>query len=218
MTELLSVTHGLDMARAMAGATGRGLHTGDTVLILGVGPLGMVHLLKADLLGAGRLIAVDVLAARLELARTCGADVALDAAAMTAGSVLATVRELTGGIGADVVVDCSGHHGTFAQSLALARPGGTVIEAGAFVDTGRTEIDPNRDVCVKDITILGIGGDGLGQYAPSLRLLARHQERFKPLITHCVSLDDVADALELAQTGAAMKVLVAPNARPGDPL
>lgn len=215
ITELVSVTHGLDTARALAGSTGRGFHTGDTVLILGMGPLGMVHLIKADLLGAGRLIAVDVLQARLELAKACGADTGLDAAVLTAAELLAAVQDLTGGLGVDVVVDCSGHHGTFAQALALTRPGGTVIEAGAFVDTGRTEIDPNRDVCVKDITILGIGGDELRQYAPSLRLLARHQDRFQRLITHRVGLEEVADALELAQAGAAMKVLVAPNA--GDP-
>jgi L-iditol 2-dehydrogenase len=177
----------------------------------------MVHLLKADLLGAGRVIAVDVLPTRLDLAKACGADVALDAAALSPQQLLATVMDLTDGIGVDVVVDCSGHHGTFAQALALARPGGTVIEAGAFVDTGRTEIDPNRDVCVKDVTILGIGGDELGQYAASLRLLARHHERFKPLITHRVGLDEVEDALELAHTGAAMKILVAPNARASDP-
>lgn len=216
ITELVSVTHGLDTARALAGSTGRGFRTGDTVLILGMGPLGMVHLLKADLLGAGRVIAVDVLPPRLDLAKACGAAAALDAAALTPVELLATVQDLTGGVGVDVVVDCSGHHGTFAQALALARPGGTVIEAGAFVDTGRTEIDPNRDVCVKDITILGIGGDELRQYAPSLRLLARHQDRFKPLITHRVGLDEVADALDLAQTGAAMKILVAPNDRAGD--
>jgi threonine dehydrogenase-like Zn-dependent dehydrogenase len=88
-----------------------------------------------------------------------------------------------------------------------------VIEAGAFVSdpTHPVQIDPNRDICVKDVTILGVGGEDLAHYAPSLRLLERHPERFAPLITHRVGLAEVGDALELAQTGAAMKVLVAPN-------
>jgi threonine dehydrogenase-like Zn-dependent dehydrogenase len=86
-----------------------------------------------------------------------------------------------------------------------------VIEAGAFVDMGSVPIDPNRDVCIKDVTILGVGGEDLAQYGPSLRLLDRHAARFAPLITHRVALNEVGDALELAQTGAAMKVLVAPN-------
>jgi L-iditol 2-dehydrogenase len=212
LTELLSVTHGLDVARALGGSAGaRGLRTGDAVLVLGAGPLGMVHLIKADLIGAGRLIAIDMLAERLDLARACGADVLLDASATTAEERLAAVREATAGLGADVVVDCSGRADTFPEALALARPGGTVIEAGAFVDMGSVAIDPNRDVCIKDVTILGVGGEDLAHYAPSLRLLERHAERFAPLITHRVALAEVGDALELAQTGAAMKVLVAPN-------
>jgi threonine dehydrogenase-like Zn-dependent dehydrogenase len=208
LTELLAVTHGLDTARALAG-TGRGFRTGDTVLVLGAGPLGMVHLVKAELLGAGRLIAVDVLPERLTLAR--GVDLVLDASSTTADERLAAVRDATAGLGADVVVDCSGRAETFLEALALVRAGGTVIEAGAFVDAGSVAIDPNRDVCIKDVTILGIGGEELRHYAPSLRLLARHRDRFAPLVTHRVALDDVGDALELAQTGPAMKVLVAPN-------
>jgi L-iditol 2-dehydrogenase len=211
ITELLSVTHGLDIARGLAGSSGRGFRAGDTVLVLGAGPLGMVHLLKAELLGAGRLIAIDVLGARLELAQACGADLVIDAGATAPQERLAAVREDTAGVGADVVVDCSGRHDTFGEALALVRPGGTVIEAGAFVDMGRVEIDPNRDVCIKDVTILGVGGDDLEQYPASLRLLTRHRERFAPLLTHRVGLDEVGDALEFAQSGAAMKVLVAPN-------
>jgi threonine dehydrogenase-like Zn-dependent dehydrogenase len=137
----------------------------------------MVHLVKADLIGAGQLIAIDVLSERLELARACGAGLVLDATATSAGERLAAVREV----------------------------------AGAFVDMGSVSIDPNRDVCIKDVTILGVGGEDLAHYAPSLRLLERHPERFAPLITHRVGLAEVGGALELAQTGVAMKVLVAPN-------
>jgi threonine dehydrogenase-like Zn-dependent dehydrogenase len=206
MTELLSVTHGLDMAAALPGA-GR-FRPGDTVLAIGAGPLGMMHLLKAELMGAGRLIAIDIVQGRLELARACGVDLTLDARALSQEEVARAVREVTAGIGADVAIDCSGHHRTFAQALALARPGGTVIEAGAFVDTGRAQIDPNRDICIKNITVLGIGGDDADRYAESLRLLARHGERFRPLITRAIGLDEVASELE---DGGAMKVLVAPN-------
>src|SRR5436305_9781543 len=168
----------------------------------------MMHLLKADLMGAGRLIAIDIAQRRLEMARACGVDLTLDARSLSEDEVADAVREATAGIGADVVIDCSGHHHTFAQALALARPGGTVIEAGAFVDTGRAQVDPNRDICIKNITVLGIGGDDAGRYAESLRLLERHGERFRPLITRAVGLDEVASELE---DGGAMKVLVAPN-------
>ena len=203
LTEVMAVTHGLDAA----------LGFGDTVLVLGVGPLGLMHLAKAEMLGAGRLIAVDVLPERLEHARAFGADIGLDASATTAEERRGEVREATGGLGADVVVDCSGRAETFPEALGLVRPGGTVVEAGAFVDLGPVQVNPNRDVCSPGVAILGIGGETLPQYAPALRMLARHAGRlpFARAITHSVALEGVGEALETAQTGAAMKMLVAPN-------
>jgi threonine dehydrogenase-like Zn-dependent dehydrogenase len=212
LTEVLAVTHGLDTAQLLASAGG-GFRFGDTVLVIGAGPLGLLHLAKADLLGAGRLMAIDVLPERLEVARAFGADVLVDASACSREERLGRVREATGGLGADVVVVTSGRAETFSEALELARPGGTVIEAGAFVDLGPVPVDPNRHVCARGLTILGIGGEVLGQYGPSLRMLARHRERvpFDALITGRVALEDVGEALEVAQTGAATKILVAPQ-------
>jgi threonine dehydrogenase-like Zn-dependent dehydrogenase len=59
--------------------------------------------------------------------------------------------------------------------------------------------------------VIGVGGETLPQYAPALRMLARHASRFAPLVTHRVGLDDVGAALELAQSAAAIKVLVTPR-------
>jgi L-iditol 2-dehydrogenase len=212
LTEVMAVTHGLDAARSMT-ALGGGFRLGDTVAVVGVGPLGLMHLAKAAMLGAGRLIAIDLLADRLAHAEGFGAELCLDASRTDAADRLHAVREATAGLGADVVVDCSGVSATFVEALELARPGGTLIEAGAFVDTGTVELDPNRHVCTPGRTVLGVGGETLEQYGPSLAMLARTADRFPwdRAITHQVGLDEVGDALELAQTGAAMKVLVAPN-------
>ena len=212
LTEVLAVTHGLDAARSMT-ALGGGFRAGDTVAVVGLGPLGLMHLAKAEMLGAGRLVAVDLLDERLEHARGFGADLLLNAGTTSRDQRVAAVREATAGLGADVVVDCSGMSGTFVESLELVRPGGTVVEAGAFVDMGAVEVNPNRHICTPGVTVLGVGGETLEQYGPSLTLLARHQHRlpFARAITHRVGLDEVESALGLAQTGAAMKVLVAPN-------
>ena len=209
LTEILAVTNGLDRARALPGGFG----FGETVLVLGVGPLGLMHLAKAEMMGAGALIAVDVMTERLEHARAFGAGLVLDAARISVNERLEAVRAATGGLGADVVCSCSGQATSLIEALDLVRPGGTVIEAGAFVDMGPVPINPNSHVCIKGVTILGVGGETLDQYQPSLDMLARHQGRlpFARAITHRVGLDGVGDALELAQTGAAMKVLVAPN-------
>jgi threonine dehydrogenase-like Zn-dependent dehydrogenase len=211
LTEIVAVTHGLDAARALSG-TGGGFHFGDAVLVLGVGPLGMLHLAKAELLGAGALMAVDVFASRLETARAFGAGVTLDASATTAEERLEAVRAATGGHGADVVVHCTGHASTFPEALALVRPGGTVVEPGTFVDMGDVPVNPSRDICTKGVSIIGVGGETLPQYAPALRMLDRHADRlpFARLVTQRVGLEQVGDALELAQSAQAMKILVTP--------
>jgi L-iditol 2-dehydrogenase len=212
LTELAAVTHGLDAAQSLRG-TGAGLRFGDAVLVLGAGPLGLLHLWKADLLGAGRLMAVDVLAERLAVAGAFGADVLLDASATSPEERAAAVREVTGGAGADVVVHCTGLAATFPEALELCRPGGTVVEPGTFVDMGDVGVNPSRHICTKGVTIIGVGGETLTQYGPALRMLERHANRLPldRLLTHRVGLEDVGHALELSQTGPAMKVLVTPG-------
>jgi L-iditol 2-dehydrogenase len=210
LTELMSVTHGLDAARGFRG-TGGGFEFGDSVLVLGAGPLGLVHLAKAEMLGAGRLMAIDVFAPRLEAAGALGADVLLDASATSASDRLQAVHDATEGYGADVVVHCTGHAATFPEALALVRAGGTVIEPGTFVDMGDVGVNPSRDLCTKGVTVIGIGGETLPQYAPALRMLDRHSERLRMLVSHQVGLEDVGAALDLAQSPESLKVLVTPS-------
>jgi L-iditol 2-dehydrogenase len=208
----MSVTHGLDAARTVKG-TGGGFEFGDSVLVLGAGPLGLVHLAKAEMMGAGRLMAVDVFAPRLEAARALGADVLLDASATSPEERLAAVRDASDGYGADLVLHCTGHPATFPEALALVRPGGTVVEPGTFVDMGDVGVNPSRDICTKGVTVIGVGGETLPQYAPALRMLDRHAARLRMLVSHQVGLDEVGAALELAQSPESLKVLVTPGLR-----
>jgi len=203
LTEVMAVTHGLDRAQ----------RAGDSVVVLGVGPLGLMHVAKAELLGAGTIVAVDVLLERLDHAAGFGADLLLGLGETTPDERAERVRAATVGVGADIVVNCSGRPEPFDEALELVRPGGTVIEAGAFVDLGPIPVNPHR-IVAKGLTVLGIGGEVLEQYGLSLRLLTRHRDRlpFAGAITHRVGLTGVADALEISQTGAAMKVLVEPAA------
>lgn len=214
LTELLAVTNGLDTARLLA-ASGGGFTFGASVAVLGAGPLGLMHLAKAELLGAGRLLAVDPVPARLEHARRFGAEVTLGTGALDRDERLAALRAATGGLGPDLVVSCSGTSATFSEAVEAVRPGGTVIEAGAFCAAGTVQVDPNL-VCSKGIAVLGVGGEVLQQYAPALRMLARHRDRlpFGRMITHRIALEQVAAMLDEGPSGGAVKVLVAPNGHP----
>ena len=128
--------------------------------------------------------------------------------------LLARVREQTGGRGADIVLDCSGVRRPSSTSLRMARVGGHVVEAGAFVDLGPVEINPNADICTKNVTVLGIGGETAESYMPAMELLVRNLDRLplERFVSHRLPLEDAQGAVELAQRDEAMKVVLSPAA------
>ena len=212
LTEVMAVTHGLDDATRLPSP-----HTfapGSSVAVLGLGPLGLCHLIEARFLGCGELIAIDLLASRLRIAEQFGATLTLDASAIARRDRIEGVRRHTGGRGADVVVDCTGVAETFTEALELVRWGGTVIEAGAFVDLGPVDVNPNRDVCTRNVCVLGVGGETADAYVPAMKAMAAHLDAMplRRAVTHRFPLERARDAIELSQTGEAMKVVLAPNA------
>ena len=212
LTEIMAVTHGVETALSLLGQMG-GSRFGGSVAVLGVGPLGMCHLIKAKLLGAGLLIASDMFASRLQIAQAFGAAMTLDVARTDREERVRRVKEATGGLGADIVLSCSGVPQSLVEALQMVRVGGVVVEAGTFVDMGPVSINPNSDICTRNVSIIGIGGETATSYLPSMRLLAANLDRM-PLdrfVTHRMPLDRAQDAVELAQTDAALKVVIAPN-------
>jgi threonine dehydrogenase-like Zn-dependent dehydrogenase len=209
LTELFAVTHSLELA-ARHPPPG-GFRAGDAVAVVGVGPLGLVHVVKAFLMGAGRIIAVDRVPARLELAGRLGASDSFVAGEDTPDEV----RALTSGLGADVVVDATGSPDSFGTALALLRDGGTLVEVGAFVDLGERPFNPAL-LCGRNLTLVGVGGEDARAYEPSLRLLARNHDRLglERSVTHVLPLERAAEAMATAMGAEdAMKVVLAPGGR-----
>jgi L-iditol 2-dehydrogenase len=213
LTEVMAVTHGVETAMTLLGLQGAS-PSGYTVAVLGSGPLGLCHVIKARLSGASTIIATDRLRGRLEMAGTFGADLVLDVTATDGPERAAAVSAATRGLGADIVIDCSGFPDTFTEALALVRTGGVVIEAGTFVDMGPVPVNPNSAICTRSVTVLGIGGEKASSYEPSMRMLAANLGRypFGEIVTHRFGLGEVAEALAVAQSGEAMQVVVDPAA------
>ena len=213
LTEVMAVTHGVETAMTLLGLQGAS-PSGYTVAVLGVGPLGLCHVIKARLSGASTIIATDRLRGRLEMAGTFGADLVLDVTATDGPERAAAVSAATRGLGADIVIDCSGFPDTFTEALALVRTGGVVIEAGTFVDLGPVPVNPNSAICTRNVTVLGIGGEKASAYEPSMRMLAANLGRypFGEIVTHRFGLGQVTEALAVAQSGEAMQVVVDPAA------
>jgi threonine dehydrogenase-like Zn-dependent dehydrogenase len=211
LTEVMAVTHGLDTAAVLP--TPHTFRRGDSAVVIGVGPLGLCHVIKARFLGAGELIAIDLFAARLERAEAFGVTQTVDAAQTTPGERIELVRRRTGGRGADLVIDCSGVAETFTEALELVRWGGTVVEAGAFVDLGPVPVNPNRDICTRNVCVLGIGGEKADAYTPAMEAMAAHLDQLplREVVTHRLPLEGAGEAIELSQSPDAMKVVFAPN-------
>ncbi|MEA2644610.1 MAG: hypothetical protein QOG08_1636 [Chloroflexota bacterium] len=210
LTEIMAVTHGFDRARLLTAGWG-GSAFGESVAVLGVGPLGFCHLVKARLMGCGKLIAIDRLASRLEMARRFGATLTINVDETDEAERVALIREHTH-TGADIVIDCTGFAKSFPESLHLVRYGGTVVEAGTFVDMGPVGINPNADICTKNVSVIGVGGETATSYVPAMNLLARNLDRLPltEIVTHRMPLERAGDAVELAQKEGTMKVVMDP--------
>jgi len=212
LAEIMAVTVGLDRAKQISAFPNESFRFDDTVVVLGVGPLGMCFVMKARMLGAGAIIAIDLSDYRLNFAKRLGADYALNAANSSEAERLDVIRELTQGRGADVVVEAAGVPQTVPQALEMLRMGGLLVEAGNFSDLGDVSINPHRHLCTKNVRILGVGGEEPGAYGPSMRQMVRYMKHYplQDFITHKFRLKDVDAAVQKSIEPDSMKVVIDP--------
>ena len=175
------------------------IQAGDRVAIIGAGPMGLLFAQIYRAMGAGQIIAIDVVPYRLHFAQEVGADAILDPGEV---DLPKAVTELTD-IGADVVVDAVGNQ--MGMAIKLARRGGQVVLFG---------LRPHDHPPVNQYTItrydLTIHGTfvGLQPFEQTIQLLESRRIRPAQLITHRVPLSALSEGIELMRSGQAMKVIV----------
>ena len=188
-----------------------GFQPEDTVAVVGVGPVGVIHAAKAALMGAGRVIAIDQHPARLDISSDLGATDCIEASDDPGKDTDEVLRLVPGGV--DVVVDATGHPSSFGTAMSLLRDGGTLLEVGAFVDLGPVALNP-ADLLGRNLSLVGVAGEDARCYADTLRLLADHHERvpFHRAVTHHFDIEDAETAMQTAlAAGEAMKVVIRPS-------
>jgi alcohol dehydrogenase len=162
---------------------------GDTVAVVGAGPIGLATIMTAKLYTPARVIAIDLADSRLEKAREFGADVTINNGREDA---VAVVQELTHGLGADVAVEAVGVPETFELCAALVRPGGRVANVGVHGHPATLHLET---LWIKDVTIT----TGLVDTFTTprlLRLIAEGRLDPTPFATHRFALDDTLAAYE----------------------
>ncbi|MEZ6090727.1 MAG: galactitol-1-phosphate 5-dehydrogenase [Pirellulaceae bacterium] len=178
---------------------------GDTAVVVGSGMIGLLVIQAIKLAGCSRVIAVDINANRLRVAKSLGADVVINAAEE---DVPARVAEWTDGRGADIALEVVGATATVKSAIDCTRKGGTVTLVGNV--SPNIEL-PLQAVVTRELNVLGSCASS-GEYPACIRLLETGQINVEPLITARISLDDGPAWFERLYNGApeAMKVLICP--------
>ena len=171
------------------------IRLGDTVVIQGTGPIGLLAIAWAKRAGAGRLIAVGGPAGRLEFARRLGADLVINIEEVPdAEERKRIVRDSTrGGKGADVVCECAGFLAAIPEGLDYLRYGGTYVEFGHFVDTGTFACNPNQMLMRKNLRLEAAWGFEAPHFVRSLELLEQYADVFEGFVSHILPLERVAE-------------------------
>ena len=122
------------------------------------------------------------------------------------------IKKITENIGADLVVDCTGVSEGFTIALELIREGGMVLEVGIFSNSHEIPINPHSHILEKSARVIGVGGDDISQYYPSIRLLEKNIEKlpWHKIISHQYQIEQVHEAMDVAMSDNSMKVLLNP--------
>jgi threonine dehydrogenase-like Zn-dependent dehydrogenase len=183
--------------------THAGITAGDTVAVLGLGPVGLCAIQAARAAGAAHVFAIDTVTQRLAMAQQFGAT----PLHLTEEDPKRAVRAATGGQGVDIVVDAVGDPGPLALAISLARDAGTVSGIGAYA--GRGDV-PLGLAWLKGLTLrLGLAN----VIAHVDRVLALMQAGIldpTPLVTHHMGLADAAEAYRLYDNREALKIVLTP--------
>ncbi len=192
---------------AVRGQRAAGVREGDTVLVMGSGIAGLLHIQLAAAAGAGKVLATDISPYRLNAAVRFGAAKALDGR----GDVPLKVREMNGGRGADVVIVCTGALKAMEQALRSADRGGAVLlfapsEPGAELPV------PVCDIWKDGIRLVTSYAAARDDLAEAMRLLAGGAIDAKGMITHRLPLQDAGRGFGLvAGGGKSIKVIIRPH-------
>jgi D-xylulose reductase len=183
------------------------LRAQQTVVVMGCGPIGILCQAVSKQFGAKKVIGIDVVQARLDLAQSYGADATFMPPRAEAGvdpmihaeTVATALKEKFGlGLGADVVLECSGAEACVQLGVYAARPGGTIVQAGM----GKEVVQfPITTVCTQGLTLKGSIRYLNGCYPAAIDLISTGKIDVKKLITNRFKFEQAEEAFELVRQG-----------------
>ena len=198
LTEPLAcVVHGIEEAN---------IKLGDTVVVIGAGPIGQMMIMLAKKYGASRVITSDLSPLRRDIAIKAGADIAIDA---TKDDPVVRVKEETEGRGADVVIEAVGLPQLWEQAIDMTRDAGTTVLFGGAASGTKFEVDTVR-FHYGQLTLKGVFHLKPRHVEQALKLIIAGDVNPDLLISHEMPLKDINKALDMMSKGETMKVAILP--------
>jgi L-iditol 2-dehydrogenase len=190
--------HGQDFAQTKVG---------DIVVIIGAGPIGLMHLILAKAMGASKVIVSEVDDERLKEAANFGADYLINPLKEDLSS---KINHITRGHGADMVIVAVGSPAVQQQALSIAAKGGR-INFFAGLPAGKESVPLNINIIhYREIFVFGTSSQSIYDFRKTLELVSSGVLNVKRFITHRFSLDDAIKAFEVASSRAGLKVCINP--------
>ena len=181
---------------------------GDTVLVMGAGPIGCLHVRVARALGAAKVFLADINGGRLEMsANVVKPDAAFD---MSKIKLEDEILKVTDGHGPSIIITAAPAAKAQEQAISMVAPGGKVSFFGGLPkDAPFINCDANI-VHYKEVTLFGANGSSPQQNLDALNMIASGEVKVADLITHKVKLENVQSAIDAVLSGEAIKVVVNP--------
>jgi 2-desacetyl-2-hydroxyethyl bacteriochlorophyllide A dehydrogenase len=180
-----------------------GVGEGDSVAVLGLGPVGLCAVQAARAAGAESMVAIDTVAERLEMARSFGAE----PVHLTEEDPRAAAKRVSEGRGVDAAIDAVGHPDALELACRLARKAGTVSATGVYAE--RIEVHMGI-VWIKALTLKTGHANVIKHLDPVLEALVSGRLDPAPLVTHHMPLDDAPEAYEVYDRREALKIVLTP--------
>ena len=183
-----------------------GVKPGNTVVIFGAGPVGLLCCAVARAFGAEKVISVDIQENRLDFAKRYAATGTFIPSKVSAEeNAEKLVKENGLGEGADVVIDASGAEPSMQAAIHVARVGGTYVQGGM----GKNEITyPIMAMCIKELNVKGSFRYGSGDYKLAVELIASGKVKVTELITGKVEFTEAEQAFKDVKAGKGIKMLI----------
>lgn len=195
------------LACILRGQRKANLQPGQSILVIGSGLTGLLHIQLASALGAGRIIATDMVKYRLRMAKKFGANETIE----SSEDVPHHVRDLNGGRLADLVIVCTGAKEAMEQALKSVGRGGTILFFAPTMPEVSIPLYIN-ELFFNDVKYLSSYAGSPADYATALDLIYFHRVNVKDMVTHRFKLAEIGKGFELtADAKESLKVIIEPQ-------